>query len=246
MSRRTLIYLVALLCGGAAALVPASSALAATGGASPGSDSAQPAASESAGGSVGTVSASGNGISLSTRAVDMLHNSLAFQGHVSGVARGTVVEVQRRGHQTGGQWANTARGYTDSQGNFTAVWPANHIGRFAVRAVPYGSGARSSSASPELTVTVLRSAIATIYGPGFWGSRTACGQILRKHTIGVANRTLPCGTSVEILYQGHTAVVPVIDRGPYANGADWDLTEATANELGITGTVRLGAVSLPR
>jgi rare lipoprotein A (peptidoglycan hydrolase) len=40
--------------------------------------------------------------------------------------------------------------------------------------------------------------------------------------------------------------VPVIDRGPYANGADWDLTEATGRALGISGTAEIGAVSLPR
>jgi len=39
--------------------------------------------------------------------------------------------------------------------------------------------------------------------------------------------------------------VPVIDRGPYANRADWDLTEATGKALGIDGTAEIGAVSLP-
>jgi rare lipoprotein A (peptidoglycan hydrolase) len=38
----------------------------------------------------------------------------------------------------------------------------------------------------------------------------------------------------------------VIDRGPYANSADWDLTAATARALGITGTATIGAVSLRR
>ncbi len=40
-------------------------------------------------------------------------------------------------------------------------------------------------------------------------------------------------------------MVPVIDRGPYANGADWDLTVATGKALGITGTAQIDAVSLP-
>ena len=48
-----------------------------------------------------------------------------------------------------------------------------------------------------------------------------------------------------ILYRGRTMVVPVIDRGPYANGADWDLTMATGHALGIDGTAQIGAVSLP-
>jgi hypothetical protein len=38
----------------------------------------------------------------------------------------------------------------------------------------------------------------------------------------------------------------VIDRGPYANHADWDLTTATATALGIDGTATIGAVSLPQ
>jgi hypothetical protein len=37
----------------------------------------------------------------------------------------------------------------------------------------------------------------------------------------------------------------VIDRGPFANGADWELTEATGKVLGIEGTAEIGAVSLP-
>jgi rare lipoprotein A len=87
--------------------------------------------------------------------------------------------------------------------------------------------------------------MATQYGPGFYGHRTACGQKLTKSTIGLANRTLKCGTKVAVYYQGRTMIVPVIDRGPYANGADWDLTEATGQALGIAGTAQVGAVSLP-
>jgi rare lipoprotein A (peptidoglycan hydrolase) len=63
--------------------------------------------------------------------------------------------------------------------------------------------------------------------------------------IGVANRTLKCGTPVAIYYHGRTMIVPVIDRGPYANHADWDLTEATAKAMRIDGTATIGAVSLP-
>ena len=58
--------------------------------------------------------------------------------------------------------------------------------------------------------------------------------------IGVANRTLPCGTLVQITYKGHTLTVPVLDRGPYAHHASWDLTAGAAGALGITETVRIG------
>jgi rare lipoprotein A (peptidoglycan hydrolase) len=126
------------------------------------------------------------------------------------------------------------------------VWQTNHIGRFAMRAVVIGaSEAHSAAATPSLTTTVYRPSRATEYGPGFYGKKTACGQRLRRGTIGLANRTLKCGESVAIYYQGRTLVVPVIDRGPYANGADWDLTVATGKALGITGTAQIAAVSLP-
>ncbi len=97
-----------------------------------------------------------------------------------------------------------------------------------------------------MTVIIYRPATATQYGPGFYGHRTACGAVLRRKTLGVANRTLPCGTRVAVYYGGRMIVVPVIDRGPYTRGVDWDLTEATGRALGIRGTARIGAVSLPR
>jgi hypothetical protein len=50
---------------------------------------------------------------------------------------------------------------------------------------------------------------------------------------------------VAIDYQGQTLIVPVIDRGPYAHHADWDLTIATGRVLGMRGTALLGATSLP-
>lgn len=55
----------------------------------------------------------------------------------------------------------------------------------------------------------------TWYGPGFYGNRTACGQRYTRYIVGVAHRTLPCGTLVQFTWGGQTAVAPVIDRGPY-------------------------------
>jgi rare lipoprotein A len=90
---------------------------------------------------------------------------------------------------------------------------------------------------------VFKSATATIYGPGLWGHRTACGERLRKTTLGVANRTLKCGTKVAVYYGDRELVVPVIDRGPFTKHASWDLTEATANALGATHTVTVGTIA---
>jgi rare lipoprotein A (peptidoglycan hydrolase) len=62
------------------------------------------------------------------------------------------------------------------------------------------------------------------YGPGFYGRRTACGQKYTKTILGVAHRTLPCGTKVTFRWKGRTITVPVIDRGPYVSGRQWDLS----------------------
>ncbi len=82
---------------------------------------------------------------------------------------------------------------------------------------------------------------ATWYGPGFFGNETACGKTLSRATTGVAHRSLPCGTKVVIRYHGRYVRTTVIDRGPYANGAKWDLTEATAEalRLGATDDIRV-------
>jgi hypothetical protein len=193
-----------------------------------------------------TVSTTGDGITLETDASGILGRALTFSGTASQQLAGDMIEIQRSGHQTNWTWANTVSATVAADGTFSAVWQANHIGRFAVRAVVTGAAqAHTSGATPSLTTTVYRPSRATEYGPGFYGKKTACGQRLRRGTIGVANRTLKCGESVAIYYHGRTLVVPVIDRGPYANGADWDLTVATGTALGITGTAQIAAVSLP-
>jgi rare lipoprotein A (peptidoglycan hydrolase) len=84
-----------------------------------------------------------------------------------------------------------------------------------------------------------KTSIATWFGPGLYGQTTACGQTLTPAVVGVANRTLPCGTLVQISYRGHALTVPVLDRGPYAHGANWDLTAGAAQALNITETVHI-------
>lgn len=94
-----------------------------------------------------------------------------------------------------------------------------------------GAGEPAKASKPQ---------IATWFGPGFYGQKTACGQMMTPVVVGVASRTLPCGTLVAVNYKGHKLTVPVIDRGPYAkNGAIWDLTAGAASALTITETVRI-------
>ncbi len=72
------------------------------------------------------------------------------------------------------------------------------------------------------------------YGPGFYGGGTACGQTLTTTLIGVANRTLPCGTLVTFRNpaNGRIVTAPVVDRGPYVSGRQWDLTGGLCLALG--------------
>lgn len=92
----------------------------------------------------------------------------------------------------------------------------------------------------ELSFTPYRYAGASWYGGiSMWGRSTACGQVLRPSTIGVANKTLPCGTPVKFVWHGRSIVAPVIDRGPYIKGRAWDLTSAAAEALEFEGVGRI-------
>jgi hypothetical protein len=72
------------------------------------------------------------------------------------------------------------------------------------------------------------------YGPGFYGKRTACGLAMTESLIGVAHRTLPCGTRVTFRNpaNGRTITTRVVDRGPYVSGRQWDLTGGLCLALG--------------
>ncbi len=64
----------------------------------------------------------------------------------------------------------------------------------------------------------------TWYGPGLWGNTTACGQKLTRKLIGVAHRTLACGTLVRLVKGNHRITLPVVDRGPYGKLRTFDFT----------------------
>jgi rare lipoprotein A (peptidoglycan hydrolase) len=65
------------------------------------------------------------------------------------------------------------------------------------------------------------------------GDPLACGGTLAAGQQGVAHRTLPCGTKVELRRRGRTITTRVIDRGPYVSGRTFDLTGPAASRLGI-------------
>ena len=88
--------------------------------------------------------------------------------------------------------------------------------------------------------------LASWYGPGFYGNRTACGLTYTPEIVGVAHRTLPCGTRLALTGPaGITLVVPVIDRGPYVAGRSLDLSSATRAALACSDLCRVHMTVLP-
>src|SRR5919199_263461 len=128
-----------------------------------------------------------------------------LRGVLPGVAPGATVHIQRLDPAAG--WVAEASGAAGAGGAFVVRWRPRVVGRFTVRAVAAGAAARAATAAPTAPVTVYRPAVATWYGPGLYGHHTACGQVLSHRIMGVAHRTLPCGTPVELELGGRPAVV---------------------------------------
>ena len=104
-------------------------------------------------------------------------------------------------------------------------------------AVPTPAPVVLAASGPGVVVT------ASWYGPGFFGNRLPCWQWLAAQgqpiqflpdTWGVANKTLPCGTMLTLTHGTNTVRVPVVDRGPYVDGRELDLSPAVKTALGCT------------
>jgi rare lipoprotein A len=143
---------------------------------------------------------------------------------------GRVVALQalvRRG------WRTIALGHTGTRGRFHITFRPHRLGSRMLRLRFKGDGMAHSSSRRLGRLNVYRLAGASWYGGG---GGMACGGELTSSTLGVANKTLPCGTLVTLHYGSHTVRVPVVDRGPYVAGRDFDLTEATKRALGFGDT----------
>ncbi|MGH2952634.1 MAG: septal ring lytic transglycosylase RlpA family protein [Solirubrobacterales bacterium] len=158
-------------------------------------------------------------------------DTVKVRGRVAptGAERRVVVRVG------GSKESTTAR----ADGRFAVSWRAGSTGTRKVKVVAGANRVAAGSRTKAGRVTVYRRAAASWYGPGLYGNRTACGGTLTPSTLGVAHKSMPCGTKLRLRYGGRSTAVRVIDRGPYSGNREFDLTAATKQKLGFpdTGTV---------
>ena len=112
--------------------------------------------------------------------------------------------------------------------------PVAVLGSSRAPAAVAPAAAAPVAAAPAAAAPAGGTVIASWYGPGFYGNRTACGQLYTPEIIGVAHKTLPCGTLLELEFRGRVVTVPVIDRGPFIAGRTLDLSNATRAALACT------------
>jgi rare lipoprotein A len=148
--------------------------------------------------------------------------------HTAGVG-GQEVQLQALGAYG---WRTLAHTRTGANGSFRLRYLPRETTSEQVR-LRFGGDAGDRPAHRRLgALNVYHLAEASWYGGG---GELACGGELTSTTMGVANKTLPCGTEVTLRYHGRTVRVAVIDRGPYVAGREFDLTEATKQALGFGG-----------
>lgn len=149
--------------------------------------------------------------------------------------KGRRVELQVRSHHS---WRTATRARLDHRGHAKLVWHAksNRVQKMRVKV---DGTPTSRPAARELgQIAVMKKTVASDYGPG---GPLACGGTYTSGKLGVANKTLPCGTKVRLSYHGRSVTVPVIDRGPYVSGRTWDLTQAAKQKLHFSGLGTVGS-----
>ena len=112
-----------------------------------------------------------------------------------------------------------------------AVEPSAHSG------APLVDGEPAAAVAPDEPSREFERGLASWYGPGFHGRRTANGERFDMHSLTAAHKTLPFGTMVRVrsLVTGREVEVRVNDRGPFTRGRVIDLSRAAAEALGLLG-----------
>jgi len=86
---------------------------------------------------------------------------------------------------------------------------------------------------PAEDLLYLESGIASWYGPGFNGKRTANGEVYDENQLTGAHRTLPMPSIVRVtnLQNGRSIKLRINDRGPFAKGRIIDVSRKAARLL---------------
>jgi rare lipoprotein A len=156
----------------------------------------------------------------------------AVAGKVAPAVGGIPVSLQIK---RGRRWKPLDRDRTDAAGRYRVRERLRRTGSARVR-IHVGGGPGVRAGARRLgRLNVYRVAYASWYGPGLYGNRTGCGGTLAAGRLGVAHKSLPCGTMVTLKHGRRSVRVPVIDRGPYVAGREYDLTAATAQRLRFAG-----------
>jgi rare lipoprotein A len=112
------------------------------------------------------------------------------------------------------------------------------------------AGLHQAVARPETRAAFRQIGVASWYGPGFHGKRTASGERFDQNDLTAAHRQLPLGSEVKVtnLENGRAITVAINDRGPYIKGRVIDLSKAAARRLGIVeeGVAKVRIEATPR
>ena len=150
-------------------------------------------------------------------------------GRVRPAASGRLVVLQRRAHH---RWVTIDRTRTRSHGRYTLRYRTRDSISAALRVRVAGGHHVTGRTRRVGRLEAFRPALASWYGEG---QALACGGHLTPGMMGVAHKSLPCGTKITIRYRGRTVRVPVVDRGPYSGAREFDLGPGVRSALHFDG-----------
>jgi rare lipoprotein A len=95
----------------------------------------------------------------------------------------------------------------------------------------------------------IKQGVASWYGPGFHGKKTATGEIFDMYAMTAAHKTLPIPSYAQVtnLENNRSIIVRINDRGPFVRNREMDLSYAAAKHLDMeqdgTGSIEVKTIS---
>lgn len=151
----------------------------------------------------------------------------------------TVAEIQEATQESS---SDSSSASTDTQAQDTSSQTQQQDTSSQSSSSNSSSSSSSSSSSGSASAADYTYVEASMYGEGdglMYGT-TASGDTLTPTSMGVAMKTMPLGTIIEITYNGRTVTAVVNDRGPYSGNRQIDMQPAVASALGFSGVGTVG------